>query len=501
MKLAFAYIRRSSYKQKDNNSVEIQKQHIQEFSKRNQIIVPDELIYIEDVTSAYSKRAVQRKQLMKLGEKMVEMNIPTVIFNDISRMDRTGYSFTIDFYRPMLEKLPDLEVYTTDSNKPIDPEDTSIKMNFLLFQHESEVKSERAVGNLTTFLESNETFRPGSKTPYGYNQIKKQKHQRQLEPNEDAEIVSFIFFLSSWGKSLQKIASILNEAEIPSPKGGIWRSSAVENILKNPVYTGNLIWKVHKRKDDGQKRFIFEKSHQAIINNFHLQLIKQNNHLQKTFGRIDTPFLFLNKVKCRHCNQFLSTHNGSTKRNGVKYDYYYYICKACEYKVDIQEVHNRFIPEILNRVIELISTTQIVPKTLTFINEMIIEVEKNIESMNKLLQKLEEKLIIARDLEDRELELKILEFIQQHNDLLREYTICKENLKTTYQLVEMDQFFSRFNEILDHKLGLDEKRLIILYFVDYLILSSDQEPQLHLKSNIFSNLINSPMDEVSKYKS
>jgi DNA invertase Pin-like site-specific DNA recombinase len=197
LKSAFAYIRRSSYKQQENNSVEIQKQHIQEFAKRNQLFVPDELIYIEDVTSAYSKRADQRKKLMEMGERMVEMNIPTVIFHDISRMDRTGYSFTIDFYRPMLEKLPELEVYTTGSNEPIDPEDTSIKMNFLLFQHESEVKSERAVGNLTTFLESKETYRPGSKTPYGYNQIKKQKHQQQLEPNENADIVSFIFFLSS----------------------------------------------------------------------------------------------------------------------------------------------------------------------------------------------------------------------------------------------------------------------------------------------------------------
>lgn len=489
MKSAFAYIRRSSYKQQENNSVEIQKQHIQEFAKRNQLFVPDELIYIEDVTSAYSKRADQRKKLMEMGERMVEMNIPTVIFHDISRMDRTGYSFTIDFYRPMLEKLPELEVYTTDSNEPIDPEDTSIKMNFLLFQHESEVKSERAVGNLTTFLESKETFRPGSKTPYGYNQIKKQKHQQQLEPNENADIVSFIFFLSSWEKSLQKIAIILNEAEIPSPKGGIWRSSTVENILKNPVYIGELIWNVHKRKDDGQKQFIFENSHQPIINKFLPQLIIQNNHLQKTFGRIDTPFLFLNKVKCKHCDQPLSTQNGSTKRNGIKYDYNYYVCKSCGYKVGIKEVHNRFIPEILIRVKELILTNQIIPKTLAFINEMSIKVEQTVDTKQILLQKLEEKLKIARDLKDRELELKILEFIQQQKISLNEYTICQENLKTTYQLVEKDQFFSRFNEILDHRLGADEKRLIILYFVDYLVLSTDQEPQLHFKSNIFSNLI------------
>ncbi|MGO5010643.1 recombinase family protein [Niallia sp. Sow4_A1] len=491
MRISFAYIRRSSYKQQENNSVEIQKQHIKEFAKRNQLSVPDHLIYIEDVTSAYSKRAAQRKKLMELGEKMVEMNIPTVIFHDISRMDRTGYSFTIDFYRPMLAKLPELEIYTTDFNKPLDLEDTSIKMNFLLFQHESEVKSERAVGNLTTFLESKETFRPGSKTPYGYNQIKKQKHQQHLEPNENAEIVSFIFFLSSWGKSLQKIATFLNEAEIPSPKGGIWRSSTVENILKNPVYTGKLIWNVHKRNDDGQKKFIFEESHQPIINKFLPQLIKQNNHLQKTFGRIDTPFLFLNKVKCRHCNKSLSTQNGSTKRNGSKYDYQYYVCKSCGYKVGTQDLHDKFIPKILNRVKNSISTTQIKPKTLAFIEEMSEAVESTIDSNQNLLQKLEEKLMLARNLEDRELELKIMEFIKQHKYSLKEYTSCLETLERNYQLVEMDQFFPRFNEILDHRLGSDEKRLIILYFVDCLVLSTDKEAELHFKQNIFSDLIDS----------
>lgn len=483
MKLSFAYIRRSSYKQQENNSVEIQKQHIQEFAKRSQLFVPDELIYIEDVTSAYSKRADQRKQLMELGRKMIEMNIPTVIFHDISRMDRTGYSFTIDFYRPMKEKLPELEVYTTDSNKPLDPQDPNIQMHFLLFQHESEVKSVRAVHLLKRDLELDETFRPGSKTPFGYTQI-----QKQLKPNEDADTVAFIFFLSSWGKSLKKIASLLNEANIPSPKGGTWQSSTVENILKNPVYTGKLICDIPKRADGGQKQFIFEDSHTAIINKFHQQLIKQNNQLQKTFGRIDTPFLFLNKVKCRHCDQMLITQNASTKRNGIKYPYHYYVCKNCGYKVNIQEVHNRFIPLIFKRVTELISKNEIVPQTLSSINEMIKEVENSIHAKNQLLQKLEGKLKIAKDLKDRELELKILDFIQQHKDSLVEFTICKKNLITTYQLVENDQFFSRFNEILDLQLGSDEKRLIILYFVDCLILSTDQEPQIHFISNIFSNL-------------
>lgn len=116
-------------------------------------------------------------------------------------------------------------------------------------------------------------------------------------------------------------------------------------------------------------------------------------------------------------------------------------------------------------------------------------VEQNIELKICRIQTLEAKLNSARDIQDRELEIKILEFIQQHKDSINEYSICKENLRTAYHLVDTGQFFSRFNEILDHQLGLDEHRLIVLYFVDYLMLSMNRESKLYFKTNIFSDLI------------
>ncbi|KAA0761725.1 recombinase family protein [Bacillus sp. TE8-1] len=482
MRLAFGYIRRSSYKQQENNSVQIQKQHIQEFAKQNQLNVPDEFLFIEDVTSAYSKRANERKELMRLREKMIELKIPIVIFHDVSRMDRTGYSFTIDFYRPLLEKLPDLEVYTTKSKQPINTEDINMKMNFLLFQHESEVKSERALGSLTNALEQESNIRPGSKIPYGYEQINK-----KLYPNENAKIVSFIFFLYSWGHSLKKIASLLNTGNIPSPSGKQWRSSTIENILKNPVYTGNLTWKIPKRKT-GQKFFTFEQTHDPIISEFHLQLYQQNKHLQETFGRFDTPFLFLNKMKCQQCNQILITQNGSTTRNQIVYKYHYYVCKKCQYKMDSHDVHEKLIPLILDRVHQLVSTDEIKESTLEFLNQMIRNLDTLIPSKEKLITNLFEKIAIAREINDRELELKISSVIEQHKHSLTELKNCREHLLKSYETVKSNQFFSRFQTILNHQLSTTEKRLIILYFVDYIFASPESRTNILYKTNIFEEL-------------
>jgi site-specific DNA recombinase len=492
MRLAFAYIRRSSYKQQENNSVEIQKQHIQEFAKRNQLNVPDEFIFIEDVTSAFSKRADQRKQLMELGKKMIEMKVPIVIFYDVSRMDRTGYSFTIDFYRPMLEKLPGLEVYTTKSSEPLNPEDVNVKMDFLLFQYESEIKSERAIGCITSDLEKGLKIRPGSTTPYGYSQIKKKLH-----PNEDADVVSFIFFLSAWGQSLQKIAFLLNEAKIPSPKGSKWRPSTIDNILKNPIYLGNLTWEVPKRKE-GQKHYTFENTHQPIINEFLFNLNQQNKKLQESYGRIDTPFLFLNKIRCRHCHQLLITQNGSTKRNGTNYQYHYYVCKHCQYKVNAQDVHEKLVPLILNHVHQFISSDQAKQQTLEFLQQMEGNVKELVLKTESVIQNLTPKKEMAKKMTDRELELQINSSLQHHQDLLIDYQNCLVNLIKTYKAVESDQYFPRFNDILDCNLGTNEKRLILLYFVDFILLSTDQQPYIQYKTNIFDELASFSMDRLSK---
>lgn len=207
MNLAFGYIRRSSYKQQENNSLELQKSHIKEYAQRNNFTVPDEFMIIEDVTSAFSKRANQRKELMRLKNMMIKTKVPRVIFYEESRMDRTGYTFVLDFYRPLQAIFPEVEVYTTNETEPFNPNNPRTQIALLLFRQESEIKSERAVARLLADLEDDNIIRPGAKVPYGYNQVNK-----KLVPNEKGEIVSFIYFLQSWGTSMGKIASILNDA-------------------------------------------------------------------------------------------------------------------------------------------------------------------------------------------------------------------------------------------------------------------------------------------------
>jgi|GEM_PF-3512921 len=481
MNLAFGYIRRSSYKQQENNSVEIQKAHIQEFARRNEMNVPDEFIFIEDVTSAFSKRASQRKELMRLQKIMMETNIPRVIFYEESRMDRTGYTFVLDFYRPLHEKLPNVEIYTTNSDEPFNPDSPQTKIALLLYRQESEIKSERALGSLIADLENGDEIRPGAKVPYGYDQINK-----KLVPNEKAEIVTFIYYLQSWGTSMGKIASILNEAAIPSPQGKSWRASTVENILKNPVYTGKLVWNLQKDKKK-KGPYEFEDCHEPLINRFFLQLNENNIKLQNDFGRLDTPFLFLNKLLCRHCHNKLHTQNGSTTRNGRKYYYQYYVCKPCNYKLDITDVHENLSPKIFKYVQDLATSENTKSSAMEYLHKVEQAIQGNMTNIEERIDNLLAKGSIAKEQDDRELELV---FQDVQNRLLNSLTVLLNSqhvLEELYEAVHSDLFFDRFKQLLELQLGEAEKRLIILYFVDKVLVSPDVPLQVVYQENVFES--------------
>ncbi|MDA2529932.1 recombinase family protein [Bacillus cereus] len=481
MNIAYGYIRRSCRKQEDNNSLEFQKSQIQSCARRNGFVVPDEFIFVEDATSAFSKRASQRKILMALKEKMIESNVPRVIFSEESRMDRTGYTFVLDFYQPLADHLPNVEVYTANSNTPFNPDDDLVKITFILFRQESEIKSERALGLLKKELEESEKRRPGAKVPYGYDQ-----QSGQLIPNDKADIVTFIFFLHSWGMSLGKIASVLNEARIPSPKDKEWRTSTLETILKNPIYTGTLVWNI--RKGPSRKVYEFDHFNEPLVDRLLLHFIHTNVKLQKEYGRLETPFLYLNKLTCNHCNEKLVTHNGSTKRNNEKYVYQYYVCKQCRYKLDLEDVHQHALSKTLEHVTNFARDDIQRTATMDYLASLETILEVNITNTEKELDLLASKGFIAKEQDDREFELLISHRTNQLLAQLHSYKNSQMTIADLYDSIQSGLFFNRFTHLLAETLSTSEKRLIILYFVSEVRVSMNQPAQVVFHNNVLESL-------------
>jgi Site-specific recombinases, DNA invertase Pin homologs len=112
--------------------------------------------------------------------------------------------------------------------------------------------------------------------PFGYT-IKEERLGRTLEPHpQQSEILKSIF---SWyvneSVGSQIIAERLNNMGLKTNKNKNWTCQAVTGILKNPVYTGKIVWRrtissrnpknKSKRKQPSENWIVAEGKHTALV--------------------------------------------------------------------------------------------------------------------------------------------------------------------------------------------------------------------------------------------
>ncbi|MCQ2085319.1 MAG: recombinase family protein [archaeon] len=78
----------------------------------------------------------------------------------------------------------------------------------------------------------------GSPEPYGY----RYSNGELVIIEAEAEVVRRIYDYYADGLSMENIATMLNNEQIPSKKGGEWSRQAICKILHNPLYAGYLCW-------------------------------------------------------------------------------------------------------------------------------------------------------------------------------------------------------------------------------------------------------------------
>ena len=202
---------------------------------------------------------------------------------------------------------------------------------------------------------SEQGFRAGGRAPYGYRRVVQElpddhkgdrsKGRASLEPHPDqAPVISEIFRLfTTEGLSPKKIAERLNEPGGPdspshvdssrNPKG-LWAASSIRAMLKNPVYTGRIVWNrldfTEAKKSGGGAR-TRAKEDWVVTKDAHLPLVSDDIYeaAQARFARkVRSPnsaqskrfYLLSGMVRCCAGHQPLSM-NGKARKG-----HHYYAC-------------------------------------------------------------------------------------------------------------------------------------------------------------------------------
>ena len=170
------------------------------------------------------------------------------LFNKVVvyRMDRLARNLRL--LLEMEEKLKDYDISFHSVSETLDTSTASgrhfLQMLGMIGEWERETIIERTkAGRLQRYREG--CWGPGN-PPYGYSYDRETKKLVINEP--EAGIVRRIFGEYATGKSMVRIANMLNDEQIPprGKHGKGWRNTSIRDVLLNPVYKGTQIVNIYQ---------------------------------------------------------------------------------------------------------------------------------------------------------------------------------------------------------------------------------------------------------------
>ena len=307
MKTAAAYIRVSDERQ-DEFSPDSQLKLIREYCQRNEIELPDELIFYDDGISAKStKNRTQFNNMIALA-KQKEKPFSMILVWKLSRFAR--YQEESLVYKSLLRRNG-VEVVSISEPLSDNPFGGLIERiiewmdEYYLIRLSDEVRrgmTERATRGL-----------PNVAPPFGYRMVNGQYEIVE----EEATIVRMIFELFLSGQGTRKISTYLRDLGIKNRYGNPLDNRGIEYILNNPCYNGYLRWNPHG-KSASQRNFnnpddILKRStHTPIISDDVWQnaqeRMKERQKVKQKYAREDfevSRFMLKGIVKCDTCGSTL----------------------------------------------------------------------------------------------------------------------------------------------------------------------------------------------------
>ncbi len=313
----------------ESESIINQRNLLMDYVKSHGFTLIDE--YVDD---GFTGTNFDRPSFKRMIKDIESGKINCVITKDLSRLGRDYIQcgYYVEQYFPQnkiryISILDQVDTFEETANNDIAPfkalfndmtsKDTSKKIRSIL-------KNKKEQGKFI-----------GSKPSYGYMRDPLDKGHLIPDP-VTASNVKKIFEMAYEGIGISDIVSYLNDNNILSPsmykntktsskqKTNIWTVSSVNKILKNRMYTGDMVQNVQtKLSYKSQKKVALEKSFWIIVENTHEPLVSKEifESIQNSPARTRVTFknrekrLFENLLICKECGNALSL----TYRKNHKY--------------------------------------------------------------------------------------------------------------------------------------------------------------------------------------
>lgn len=299
-----AYCRVSVEKDAMLHSLANQVSYYQDYISAN----PDWIFVGIYADEGISGTKVDRPEFNRLIEDCKNHKIDLIITKSISRFARNT---TLLLETTRLLKSLNIDVYFEEQNMHSLSSDGELMLTLLASFAEEEAKSmsNNVRWKVNKFFEEGKVW--GMHDFYGYKVV-----NGNYEIKEDEALVIRLIFklFTENGYGYQKIASYLNNINIPSPENAKWTFSTVRAIIQNITYTGELLLGKksgpmngpHDKPNDGSfPMYHVSESHPKIISKEIYEKANEKKANSKVKYVHEKSFVspFDKKIKCAFCNR------------------------------------------------------------------------------------------------------------------------------------------------------------------------------------------------------
>lgn len=388
MKTAACYIRVSTEDQLEF-SPDAQLRAMRKYCDENDLLLPDEFIYIDEGISGRNAKKRPAFQNMIKKAKSTPKPFDVILVHKFDRFARNREDSVV--YKSLLRSELGIQVLSITEN--IGDDKMSVIIESML-----EAMAEYYSLNLSDEVKKgmSEKAKKGgvqTKPSFGYTVV-----DNNFSPiAEEAVIVKNIFKRFVSGESFGQIAARLNSLGLRTKLGNPFRKRTIEYIISNPVYTGTLRW-THNRKSENINDTIYlENQHEPIVEkDLWIKAQKRYNKI-KTINRkylkdqADKSYWLSGLLVCGSCGCTLA-------RSGDYLQCCGYIKSACNVSHSISiKTAEKIVLEQLKADCLKAESAQIIKNANTKNNDEVLLYKKAEKRLKKSLDRAKEAYLSGTD--------------------------------------------------------------------------------------------------------
>ena len=358
-----------------------------------------------------AKTGNSRPGFEELLQDIRDKKCNTIVVLKLDRLTRSVFD-----WEKIIRFLEENDAYLDCANDDINTTNANGKMISRILtsvsQNEIERTSERTKFGMVGAIKEGHI---PHKAPFGY------KHEnKKLIPNEATkDQVIRIFNLYYQGNSYQTISNLYNKEKVFGKTN--WKDSTILKIIENPIYKGDFIHGKRTKNPTYYEDVVEPLISKELWEECQVQKKKNSRNYKR-----NEDYLFLQKLKCPHCNRILAG-KATRKKNGSIY--YYYYCHDCKINIkenDIEKEFDNFIEDI--QEYDSVVNQTLLPMIKTKLNNPKEKLIKELKEQNQKAERIRKAYINGSfTIDEYDIEKEIVDkTIKDLEYKIRDCDICNE---------------------------------------------------------------------------